>query len=174
MKTLVLPLLLLSLLVPSLACAAFYEWTDAAGVVHFTDNRSNIPKQYKDKARRVEVSEPAAGTAISAPEPAPRSAPAPKTATSPGGHDEHWWRDRFKALRAELKALQDERSGKEQQLVELRRKRTLFQRARDREAINAMEAQISGADARISEMLNRIAALELAAAQAGVPVEWRQ
>lgn len=174
MKTVLLSILMLSLLVPSLARAAFYQWTDAAGVVHFTDNRSKIPKQYLDKAHRVEVSEPAAGTVISPPEPTPRAVPVPVPDASPGGHDERWWRDRFKTLRTELKTLQDERSGKEQQLVELRRKRTLFQRARDREAINTMEAQISGADAKISEMLNRIAALELAAAQAGVPVEWRQ
>lgn len=171
MKTILLSLLLLSLLVPSLARAAFYQWTDAQGVVHFTDNRNNIPKQYRDKAHRVDVTDSA--PVVVSPRGESVSSPAP-AATMPGGHDQRWWQDRFKALRTELKALQDQRAGLEQQLIELRRKRTIFQRARDREAINAMEAQVSATDAKISEMLNRIAALDLAAAQAGVPVEWRQ
>ncbi|QWV95584.1 DUF4124 domain-containing protein [Geomonas oryzisoli] len=168
MKTILLSLLLLSLLAPSLVRAAFYQWTDAQGVVHFTDNRNNIPKQYRDKASRVEVSDSAPAVV------SPGATTASPAALAPGGHDERWWRDRFKALRTELKTLQDQRTGLDQQLVELRRKRTIFQRARDREAINTMEAQISTIDGKISEMLNRIAALDLAAAQAAVPVEWRQ
>jgi hypothetical protein len=172
MKTVLLSLLMFSLLLPATAGAAFYEWTDAGGVVHFTDSRKNIPAQYKEKARRVEVSDAPAMPAP-ATEAAPPKAP-PASGVSAGGHDERWWRERFRALRAELKALQDARTAKEQQLVELHRKHTIFQRARDRQAENAMDAEIASDDARISEMLNRITALELAAAQAGVPVEWRQ
>ncbi|WP_129126279.1 DUF4124 domain-containing protein [Geomonas oryzae] len=172
MRHLLLSLLILALLSPSPARAAFYQWTDAEGVVHFTDNRSNIPKQYLDRARRVEVSDkattvapPAGGTVRQEPQQKP---------AEPGGHGERWWRDRYKALRSELKSLQDGRAGKEQALEELRRKRTFFHKASDRQAINVMEADIAGDDAKISEMLNRIQALDLAAAQAGVPLEWRQ
>ncbi|GFO63444.1 DUF4124 domain-containing protein [Geomonas paludis] len=172
MKTILLSLLLLSLLIPSAARAAFYQWTDAQGVVHFTDNRNNIPKQYRDKAHRVEVSDSAPVVVSPGATAAPRPAATPEQA--PGGHDERWWRDRYKSLRSELKSLQDQRTALQQQLVELRRKRTIFQRARDREAINTMEAQVSTIDAKISDMLNRIAALDLAAAQAAVPLEWRQ
>ena len=172
MKTIWLPLLLLSLLTPTVAPAAFYQWTDAEGVVHFTDNRNHIPTQYRDQAHRVEVSD-TAPTVVS-PDANAVSRPTATVAKTPGGHDERWWRDRFKELRVELKALQDQRTGLEQQLVELRRKRTIFQRARDRVAINAMEAQVSTVEGKISEALNRIAALDLAAAQAAVPVEWRQ
>ncbi|WP_224982128.1 DUF4124 domain-containing protein [Geomonas agri] len=172
MKTILLSLLMLSLLAPSLARAAFYQWTDAQGVVHFTDNRNNIPKHYRDKAQRVELSD--STPAVVSPGGKTESSAAPSTAPAPGGHGERWWRDRFKSLRTELKTLQDQRAGLEQQLVELRRKRTIFQRARDREAINRMEAQVSVVDGKISEMLNRIAALDLAAAQAAVPLEWRQ
>ncbi|MBU5637231.1 DUF4124 domain-containing protein [Geomonas sp. Red69] len=172
MKTILLSLFLVSLLAPPPARGAFYQWTDAEGVVHFTDNRTNIPKQYRDKAHRVDVSDSA--PAVVSPGTESVSRPAPPPMTAPGGHDESWWRERFRALRIELKTLQDERAGKEQQLVELRRKHTIFHRSRDREAVNTMEAQVSAVDAKISDMLNRIAALELAAAQAGVPVEWRQ
>ena len=172
MKKVLLSLLMLSLLLPVLAVAAFYQWTDTNGVVHFTDNRKNIPKQYQDKAQRVDVSD-APASVLPSTEAAPRQAP-PKSSVYPGGHDERWWRERFRALRGELKNWQDARAGKEQQLVELRRKRVIFQRARDRQAVNTMKAEIASDDAKISDMLNRIAALELAAAQAGVPVEWRQ
>lgn len=172
MRHLLLSLLILALLSPLPARAAFYQWTDAEGVVHFTDNRNNIPKQYQDRARRVEVSDsattvvPSAGGAVQL-EPQ-------RKAAEPGGHGERWWRDRYKTLRNELKSLQDGRTRKEQALEELRRKRTFFHKASDRQAINVMEADIAGDDAKISEMLNRIQALDLAAAQAGVPLEWRQ
>ncbi|MBJ6750082.1 DUF4124 domain-containing protein [Geomonas anaerohicana] len=172
MKTILLSLSLLSLLIPSVGRAAFYQWTDANGVVHFTDNRSNIPRQYRDKAQRVEVSDSAPVTV--SPGATTPSHKAPAAGVEPGGHNEGWWRDRYKSLRTELKTLQDQRAALDQQLVELRRKRTIFQRARDRVAINTMEAQVSTIDAKISDMLNRIAALDLAAAQAAVPLEWRQ
>ena len=172
MKRVLLSFLILSLLSPLLARAAFYQWTDAEGVVHFTDNRKNIPKQYQDRARRVEVSDKAT-TAAPASDGAARQEPQQRV-VEPGGHGERWWRDRYKTLRSELKSLQDGRTRKEQALVELRRKRTFFHKASDRQAINVMEADIAGDDAKISEMLNRIQALDLAAAQAAVPLEWRQ
>lgn len=176
MKNVLLSLCLLLLSAPRAADAAFYQWTDTNGVVHFTDDRKKIPKQYHDKAKRIEVRE--APAAESAPPREAAPAPAAKEAApeqrAPGGHDEQWWRERMGELKGELKTLQDQRAGKEQQMVELRRKRTIFQRARDREAVNAMQASIAADEARISDLLNRIAALELAGARAGVPAEWLQ
>ena len=173
MKIIRLAILILPLLATPLAWADFYQWTDSGGVLHMTDDPDNIPKAYRGKAARLkegpETPKPAAGTA-----PVPRAAPeasAPKAPT-PGGHDEQWWRGRFRGLRAELKSLQDARAQKEQRLVERRRERVIFQRARDRTAINALQAEIASDDARISETLNKITALELAAAREGVPSEW--
>lgn len=176
--------LMISLLIPTPASSAFYQWTDAKGVVHMTDDARKVPKQYKGEATRIEVKEPARLPKVAAPEPqgapaAPAADLAAPTAGRgeagiPGGHDEKWWRAQFGELRSELNTLQAARSQREQQLVELRRRRAIFQRARDRVAINEAEAQVSADDARISDLLNRIAALELAASKAGVPVEWRQ
>lgn len=173
LKLYLVSVLLLSLLAPVPARASFYQWTDSDGVVHFTDDRKKIPKHYQDRARRVDVSDKA-GQPPPATDGAVRSEPKPQKAFEPGGHNESWWRDRYKNLRSELKALQDGRTRKEQALQELRRKRTFFHKASDRQAINVMEADIASDDAKISEMLNRIQALDLAAAQAGVPLEWRQ
>jgi hypothetical protein len=177
MKTCLPIFLLLSVLISAPAHSAFYQWTDAGGVVHMTDDPRNVPKQYKEKATRIEIKEPPRLRNGSAP--APERAPAASEADSgaagsPEGHDESWWRARFRGLRSELTTVQAARSQKEQQLDELRRRRVLFHRAQDRVAINELEAQISADDARISDLLNRIAALDLAASKAGVPLEWRQ
>jgi len=172
MKTASLSVLMLSLLFVPAAYPAFYQWTDEAGVVHMTDDPDKVPRQYQDKARRLQLPDPPRAPAATAPAPqaAPRASAHKRPA--PGGHEESWWRDRFSVLRGELKALQDARKQKEQQLVELRRKRTIFQRARDRQAVNAMQAEVAADEARIGEVMNKIAALELAASRAGVPAEW--
>ncbi|ACH39334.1 protein of unknown function, DUF4124-containing [Citrifermentans bemidjiense Bem] len=179
MKTCLPFFLTISLLIPAPASSAFYQWTDAKGVVHMTDDAHKVPKQYKGKATRIEVKEPARLPEAAPPEPGPAAdlaAPAAGRgeASVPGGHDETWWRAQFGELRSELKTLQAARSQKEQKLVELRRRRAIFQRSRDRAAINEAEAQASADDARIGDLLNRIAALDLAASKAGVPAEWRQ
>ncbi|WP_026842711.1 DUF4124 domain-containing protein [Citrifermentans bremense] len=179
MKTYLPFFLTISLLIPAPASSAFYQWTDAKGVVHMTDDARKVPKQYKGKATRIEVKEPAR-LPEAPPEPqgpaADLAAPAAGRgeASVPGGHDEKWWRAQFRELRSELKTLQAARSQKEQKLVELRRRRAIFQRSRDRAAMNEAEAQVSADDARIGDLLNRIAALDLAASKAGVPAEWRQ
>jgi hypothetical protein len=199
-------LVLLSIvLAAAVAHAAIYEWTDSDGVVHFTDNRANIPGKYRNKAKRLKRYEehpakggtepqrqgsrtipqptpqgaPSAAPSSTAPSTTPRQAPQPTPETvdhsfTPGGHDEQWWRERFGTLREELKSLQEGLATKQAQLIELRRQRTIYQRGSDREAINALQGQISADEARINEVLNKITALELDAARAGVPTDWRQ
>lgn len=161
----------------SFAQAAFYEWIDADGVVHITDNRNKIPKKYQPKARRLELPEEL-GPAMAAP-PAPQAPTQPPTRasgpqTEPGGHTQMWWRERFASLRSELEKLQGALPQKEAKLVELRRQRVIFTRARDREAVNAMESEISADEARITELRSQIEALDQEAARAGVPAEWRR
>jgi hypothetical protein len=171
-RALLVLVVLLQLSAPS-AQAAIYQWIDAKGVTHFTDNPDKIPKAYQKKARRLELSEEPAHSRVSAPE--PQSAP---TGVNPqaleyGGHNEQWWRGRFSALRDELKRLQDGLPAKQALLVELRRKRVIFTRAQDRVAFNKMQDEISADETRISALQDQIATLELDAGKAGVPKEWR-
>lgn len=202
MKICLLVLLASVVLAAPAAHAAIYQWTDSKGVVHFTDNRANIPAKYRSKAQRLKRYEehPAKGgtesqrqgsktipqpTAQGAaptsspppsttPHPAAQPAPAAADTFSPGGHNELWWRERFSTLRRELKSLQDGLAQKQAQLIEVRRQRTIYQRPGDREAISAAQGAISADEARINEVLNKITALELDAARAGVPTDWRQ
>ena len=53
MKTLLPALLILTLMSPHSLYAAFYQWTDAAGVLHMTDDADKVPPQYRDKAVRI-------------------------------------------------------------------------------------------------------------------------
>ncbi|HBA88034.1 MAG TPA: DUF4124 domain-containing protein [Geobacter sp.] len=172
MKACLLSLLLFFHLGATFAFASFYQWTDTGGVVHLTDDPDTIPKTYKHKAKRVDLPEPSkpAPGAASRPQPAP--APSATKAPTPGGHGERWWRQRASALRTELKTLQDARAQKENQLVKLKRERVIFQRARDREAINALQVKISEDESRIGTLLNQIQVLESEAAREGVPAEW--
>lgn len=172
MKSALLAPLLLAIAVPS-AQAAFYQWVDAHGVVHFTDDARKIPLAYRKKARKLNLTEqPAPAGGATARQPASPPQPEPDL-SAPGGHTQQWWRQRFSALRAELKALQDGMPQKQEKLVELRRQRTIYQRGRDRAAWNEMQAEISADETRIGELQKQIAALELEASRAAVPTEWR-
>lgn len=174
---LVIPVLLLLILsaVPRVY-AAFYQWTDDDGVIHLTDSRKKIPKKYQKKAKELNPpgnSAPAApaASAPKGPEELPPAAAAPPT---PGGHPESWWRERFASLRSELKTLQEGLPLKEVRLAELRRERRIYFRARDREAVNEMEAAISADEVRIAEVTRELETLEAEAARSGVPAEWRR
>lgn len=175
-------LLALILLPLSNVYAAFYQWTDDSGVIHFTDTRKKIPKKYQKKAKEVTPPGKSSPAAPTSPAPTPASEPkameepsrpaaAPPT---PGGHPEQWWRERFTSLRRELKALQDELPLKQVRLAEVRRERRIFFRARDREAVNALEAELTANEVRRAEIERELEALELEAARAGVPAEWRR
>jgi hypothetical protein len=181
-----LPLYLLLLLAGAdCAEAAFYQWTDASGVVHFTDNRNNIPGKYRKKAKKVlsesnpaaKGASPAAQTPAEAPTSPPAAAPqAPQApqpqAPLPGGHDEKWWRDRLTTLKQQLETAQRKISENQGKLVELRRKRVIYQRARDREAVNAMEAELAANQSQLNEVQKQLDAFQDDAAKADVPRDW--
>ena len=158
--------------------AAYYQWVDEAGVTHFTDDPDSIPSRYQKRAKKLALpDEPApARAAPGARAPAPLAAPedAAPGRGSFGGHQERWWRDRFAALRDEERALSAALPAKKAKLTELRRKRVIYMRAQDREAVNTLDAEISVDELRISELQSRIAELDQQAAKAGVPAEWRQ
>jgi len=178
---LALPFLMLLLLAfPPTARCAFYRWVDAEGVTHLTDDPDTIPARYQKRAKKLGLPEErpssgAAGTPQSPPQPAPQ-APQPAGAQEPpfGGHPEPWWRENFSALRGELDTVQKDLADRQTKIAALRRKRAIYMRAQDREAVNAMQDAISADEVRIAQLQNQISALELEAAKAAVPVQWRQ
>lgn len=171
----IIPIALLLSSTPLLrARAAVYEWVDANGVVHLTDDVDTVPAKYRRHAKRREVVE---APPSSRPRPAaPEEAPSPDRLQAPvaGAHSEQWWRERFSRLRDEAKTLQDALPAKKADLAELRRQRTIFQRGRDRKALNALEAEIAADEARLKALQQQLALLEMQAAREAVPLEWRR
>jgi len=86
-RVLLVPVLcILAFSVPPLAPPAFadiYRWEDEGGVVHFTDDPSAIPKEYKGKAREILKAPPVAGqpslSTMGAPPPSPGHATPPRS-----------------------------------------------------------------------------------------------
>ena len=176
MKLILLFLALLLMSFPPVVRAAFYQWVDAAGVTHFTDNPDQIPSRYRKRAKKLNISDQPAPPQGAAPAPQPPSRGAePKPAVAGfGGQSEDWWREHFSSLRAEQKALLAGLSAKQAKLAELRRKRVIYMRAQDRESVNSMQAEISVDELRIAELQKQIDELDRKATEAAVPVEWRQ
>lgn len=175
MKFILLLLVLLISWLPAAVGAPFYQWLDGQGVTHFTDNPDRIPAKYRARAKKIKLSDEAAPTPGNRPA-AEAPAPAPPAATDPnyGGQSEAWWREHFQVLHKELKELQDGLPEKQTRLAELRRKRVIYMRTQDREAVNSVQAEISANELRISELQGQLGELERRATQAGVPSEWRQ
>lgn len=65
------------------ASADIYRWEDEGGVVHFTDDPSNIPPTYKGKAREILKAPPAAGQPSLSTMGAPASSPGPSHSPRP-------------------------------------------------------------------------------------------
>jgi len=175
-------LLLLLLVLPTFARSAFYQWVDGQGVTHLTDDPDTIPVRYQKRAKKLGLSEERVPSGPAAtPQAPPPPQPVPQADQPPGaqegvfgGHTEPWWREKFTSLRGELDTLQKDLADRQTKLLALRRKRVLYSRAQDREAVNAMQDAISSDEVRIAELQRQISALELQAAKAAVPVQWRQ
>ncbi len=151
--------------------AATFEWTDSQGGAHFTDDPDNIPARYRNKARQIEVSPVV--------EEGNKAGEGEKTTTRGedtlvGGHDEAWWRERFKALHDATGKIQDGLKEKKESLAAQHRKYVLFSKSSDRVAENDLAADIYKDEARLARLQKKLADLDEAATRAGVPLEWRK
>lgn len=155
------------------ADAATYEWTDSQGGAHFTDDADNIPAKYRNKARELVVTP--AMAAPSQPQQDQTVSPVVReNLSSHGGHDEMWWRSSFRSLRDEMKNIQENLPVKRDQLLELRRQRTVYQKPGERIAYFNKLREIERDEARVTELQKQLDDLDTNAAKAAVPLEWRQ
>lgn len=118
--------LLITLSTPVGALAGTYQWTDGAGVLHFTDNPEQIPAKYHDRVRElpsITKEKQESGSPDTAASPAPSSGVrAPLT----GESERSAFRNEYDALTRELKKLQDALPGKKEELIRLHRKWTIL------------------------------------------------
>ena len=160
--------------------AGTYEWTDNSGVVNFTDDLDKIPAKYRNKARERESFKVGQDETPSSVDSVPVVTPADSTPSSdsdaPGTSDrnQRWWQERFASLRNEIKSIESAIADERQKLIQLKRKRVIYQRTRDRIAYNDMEAKIMTDEERLKEVQERLNALDAEADRSSVPREWRQ
>lgn len=158
------------------AMATVYQWVDNQGVVHMTDSADNVPAAYRKGMKALEIDtggataparvlqdQPAAGTPSLAEKEAPYD-----------GHDEGWWRNRFVRLRTDIRNLQDRIETSKKTLVELHRKRVLFQKPSDRVAYSALSDEIAKDEEILKGLEKNLDDLTFQADGAGVPLEWRE
>jgi hypothetical protein len=175
---LVMVIILASFVLTRLGETATYEWSDDAGVVHFTDDKGTIPGKFLKRVKELNidindnVKPPAAAPAPkSAP---PEAAPAARGTKVYGGHGEGYWRSRFADLRKEIKGLEESLPEMKEQEIALNRKRIIYGRASDRVARENLVQSKARVEERIKVLQEALKALDNEASQADVPLEWRQ
>lgn len=158
-----------------------YEWTDSKGVVNFTDDLDKVPAKYRTKVRERESvrSEEGAIPSPGGSEPVMQQTgkvppPSSPPVTVYGGHGQGWWRGQYASLRQGIKAIESSLAEKRDKLAELKRKRIIYQRTRDRVAYNQLEAEIKNDEAQLKEVQDKLNALDDEANKGGVPQDWRQ
>jgi len=156
----------------ALANGEIYKWTDSQGGVHFTDNSDKIPAKYRNKAREMDVA-----PVIQIPSQTRKQDASSGNQNKQdlyGGHDEEWWRSRYKALRDEMKGIQDNLPAKKDELTVLGRRRTLYHKPSDRTSINDLNAEIEKDEARIKDLQKQLQDLDASASRSSVPMDWRK
>jgi len=157
--------------------ATTYEWTDDAGVVHFTDDQGNIPAKFQKKVKELNIGsdENVISPAAPAPQNTPPEASSPsREADLYGGFGERYWRARFATLRGEIKSLEDSLPAKKDDFDKLRHKRVVYGRTSDRVALEKAAQTLAQTEERLKELQEALKTLDNEASQAKVPSEWRQ
>jgi hypothetical protein len=81
-----------------------YSWVDGKGVVHFVDDYTLVPPQYRDQAKTGEMEDSLqTGTPVPVSPPSEKSAEVKRDAYGMG---EDYWRDRVRPLQNQLKEAQ--------------------------------------------------------------------
>ncbi len=178
-NTLILSIFVLSFCAP--AYADIYQWIDDSGVVSFTDKPETIPVKYRNKVKIISTEDSDQGgipsdtaTPVAQPDSSAGSATQPSQQRLYGGHDERWWRSQYGSIRGELAQLQGTLPAKRAELEQLRRKLVIYTFARNRVAYQEKLAEIQRDEDRIQTLTKQLQALDLQAASAGVPFDWRQ
>ena len=157
-------LLLLLFFISSAYGATIYKWVDKEGVIHFTDDYTTIPSQYRN---RVETEEREESQKVETPAPppppiSPQKSEEAKVDTYGGGED--YWRDKVRPWKKQLKEATEncesmnrridekleEQSGKFLSSTQSKMKRVEMDQLRDERS--KCEAQIKEANERLNKI----------------------
>jgi|GEM_PF-1067425 len=180
-------LVALLVLCASSVTAETWEWVDGQGTVSFTDDRQNIPKQYRKSARKLSVEStpappqpsppvapetqappapitPASTAAPSVPTPA--AAPGAKLQDTYGGKKGAEWKEAFASLNNEIKGVDGELKEKQRLLKEPGNL--------SRSDYMKLENELRRLSAILTALLSRWELLNKEATAASVPADLRQ
>lgn len=159
--------------------AETWEWVDAQGTVSFTDDRENIPKQFRKSAKKLggesapAVPAPAPAKAESPGTPLPLqsgasvpSAPVQKLQEAYGGRSAVQWKESFASLNGEIREVDGQLKEKQRLLKE---PGTLT-----RSEYLKLEDEIRRLSSSLTALLSRWELLNKEATVAQVPGEFRQ
>jgi hypothetical protein len=174
MGKLITMVFMIAMVVPVVALSEIYEWTDSKGVVNFTDDLNKVPARYRKQITERDSPQEVRNVSPAAVTPPPRSQNPAASPVLYGDHDQSWWRSNFSSLRQEIKSIEANLPGKREKLAEIKRKRVIYQRTRDRVAYNELDADITKDEEKLKELQDKLRALDDEANRGGVPQEWRQ
>lgn len=174
----------LMLALPLTAVAEIYSWTDASGTVHFTEDLSQVPKQYRKKLKVRDDSLQPVAPVPAVPEPAekrPATPPAAATtnAATPGsaagkaadslygGKSAAVWQAEFREKRAAVQAVDNQIK---QLKAEMQRANNVAGAEKIAE-LNARSVELAQKYEAAAASLNRLVEK---ANQAGLPPEFSQ
>ena len=157
MKT--LTLILLFLFTATLSYAQVYKWVDEKGIVHFTDDVTQIPEKYRQAIEEVEVQEQKTETKEKGEAPQKKQADSYKDRL---GRGEEYWRARIEESKKKLQSLQEKVEALRLKYNELTEKfntsKSSAQRAmirNDREQIKNQMDELRAQIGEIKEILER-------------------
>ena len=158
--------------VPALAFADIYQWEDAAGVVHFTDDMKKVPDKYRDKVRVQKSIAPSTDTT------APQSnvkgdGKAVSDDELYGEYTLQWWLETFRKKKNEVgqAVILIETKKKFVQMFESGRRFGQIYEQADIEKYNLYKTELPADELRLKEVNEEVAELKRKAAILGVPRE---
>lgn len=175
----------LSCLWVGLAWAQIYKWTDRQGIVHFTDNPSRIPSEYRSKVEVEKALSPTPSAATSGHDTKAAQpdlvAPAEPPSTAPPrdrlGRGPDYWRTLAQKWSTQLQQYSQERD-RLQLLYRYTRQlangtRDVWDRGRLEAEATRLEKAIAGVEAQIKEAETMLqTTLPLEAIQLGADPDW--
>jgi len=154
-----------------------YQWTDADGVIHFTDDAGKIPENFRDSAQ--EIRHPDEPKKKPSPAPESESQPEiqpehrrmiPSEAVDDNGHNREWWQDRVQEWQSIKADAQAKLADAQEQLG---RARYLDSTPAQSKKVQEISAEISKYEKKIQEADSMLTdGLADEARQANAPPGW--
>jgi len=159
----------------SLQAGTIYKWVDKEGVLHFTDDLTQVPPSYREQVETEESKDVKGAVTPPAPQAVTRENKEEETSTDIYGRDEDWWRDQVRPWKERLREANEnlDRVTKEfaEKTEEMGRK-GLVSRARYQAEANKYNEEKMKYEAQITEANEMLGKLSKEAAASKANLDW--